>query len=162
MVKTELKRVASSQKFEVIGQSTKSDDVLWHFVYFRPAPWRIYDANSAHAEWSYHKQLSVLQQWLLVPLCSLLSLLRRGVSASTMYLLEVKESLMFSCELEPRNARDENSIVLKCCPTATLGHLAREASVHLAPLLRRGFQAEGWVLSLSNSFYSSLALRVKS
>ena len=56
---------------------------------------------------------------------------------------DIREDLKFRCELEPFNARDKDSVVLKCSPTATLGHLVREASVHLAPLLRNGFRAEG-------------------
>ena len=58
-------------------------------------------------------------------------------------LSDIREDLKFCCELEPLNARDKDSVILKCSVTATLGHLAREASVHLAPLLRNGFRAEG-------------------
>lgn len=43
---------------------------------------------------------------------------------------------------------DDNSITLWSGPssgTRMLGHLAREASIHIAPLLRTGFSADGYV-----------------
>lgn len=43
----------------------------------------------------------------------------------------------FLCELEPSNPHDDNCIAL-VMPPLTLGHLAREAALHLAPLLRSG------------------------
>ena len=67
----------------------------------------------------------------------------RGIRFYDVPLGDVKEELRFRCELEPFNARDTNSICLKCSPTCTLGHLAKEASAHLAPLLLAGFHAEG-------------------
>jgi hypothetical protein len=51
----------------------------------------------------------------------------------------------FYCLLEPSNPWDTNSISLQMCssPPMVLGHMAREASAHLAPLLRAGFEATG-------------------
>ena len=46
---------------------------------------------------------------------------KRGIVFYNVPLSDIKEGLKFNCELEPFNARDENSIVLKCSPTATLG-----------------------------------------
>ena len=54
----------------------------------------------------------------------------RGIIFYNRLLSEIKDGLKFRCELEPFNARDKNSIVLKCSPTTTLGHLAREALAH--------------------------------
>ena len=62
-----------------------------------------------------------------------------GIQFYDVPLDEVKE-LRFCCDLEPSNARDTNSIWLKCSPTCILGHLAREASAHLVPMLLSGFQ----------------------
>ena len=56
----------------------------------------------------------------------------RGIHLYDVPLGDVKEKLRFRCELEPFNTRDANSICLKCCPTCILGHLAMEASAHLA------------------------------
>ena len=67
----------------------------------------------------------------------------RGIRFYDVPLGDVKEELRFRCELEPFNARDANSICLKCSPFCILGHLAKEASAHLAPLLLAGFHAEG-------------------
>ncbi len=67
----------------------------------------------------------------------------RGIKFYDISLPNVREGLTFCCELEPHNARDANSISLKCSPTCTLGHLAREVSAHLAPLLQAGFFADG-------------------
>ena len=50
----------------------------------------------------------------------------RGIQFYDVPLDEVKE-FRFHCDLEPSNARDTNSIWLKCSPTCILGHLAREA-----------------------------------
>ncbi len=55
----------------------------------------------------------------------------------------VRSGWRFRCELERHNARDANSICLKCSPTCTLGHLPREVSAHLAPLLQAGIFADG-------------------
>lgn len=51
--------------------------------------------------------------------------------------------LRVMCMLEPANLHDSNSIALLVGPHQVLGHLARESSQHLAPLLRFGFQAIG-------------------
>ena len=49
----------------------------------------------------------------------------------------------FSCYLEPSNPFDVNCISLFAGPHQKLGHLAREASLSLAPLLRAGLDANG-------------------
>ena len=49
----------------------------------------------------------------------------------------------FVCQLEPWNPKDADCIALRTSPTRMLGHLAREASAYLAPLLRDGFKASG-------------------
>ena len=67
----------------------------------------------------------------------------RGIHFYDVPLGDVKEELSFRCELEPFNMRDANSVCLKCSPPCILGHLVKEASAHLAPLLLAGFQAEG-------------------
>jgi len=42
---------------------------------------------------------------------------------------------------------DDNSLILKCSPPCTSGHLGRETSgLFLAPLLRVGFMTEGQVI----------------
>ena len=53
--------------------------------------------------------------------------------------------LHFSCRLEPYNPWDSNCIALivSALPSRILGHMARETSVVLAPLLRTGFKAYG-------------------
>ena len=53
--------------------------------------------------------------------------------------------LRFCCELEPFNAKDHNSVCLKCARFRMLGHLAKEASDFIAPLLKSGFVADGYV-----------------
>ena len=49
----------------------------------------------------------------------------------------------FSCQLEPSNVYDVNCISLLVGHHHKLGHLAREASQYLAPLLRAGFESCG-------------------
>ena len=52
----------------------------------------------------------------------------------------------FQCELEPLNSYDSNCIALSMVSSnSKLGHLAREAAVYLAPLMREGFEAFGLV-----------------
>ncbi len=67
----------------------------------------------------------------------------RGIKFYDIPLPNVREGLRFRCELERHNARDATSICLKCSPTCTLGHLAREVLAHLAPLLQAVFFADG-------------------
>ncbi len=71
----------------------------------------------------------------------------RGIHFYDFSLEEVVAGLRFGCEREPLHAKDPNSIRLGCGPAGTLGHLGREASAHLAPLLDAGFDAHGYVLS---------------
>ena len=47
------------------------------------------------------------------------------------------------CCLNPSNPFDTDAVSLFVGPHQRLGHLAREAAHHLAPLLRAGFQANG-------------------
>ena len=49
----------------------------------------------------------------------------------------------FSCHLDISNVHDVNSVSILIAPHFMLGHLAREAALYLAPLLRAGFQASG-------------------
>ncbi len=65
----------------------------------------------------------------------------RGIKFYDIPLPNVRLGWRFRCELERHNARDANSICLKSI--CTLGHLAREVSAHLAPLLQAGFFADG-------------------
>ena len=52
----------------------------------------------------------------------------------------------FTCYLEGSNPHDANAVRLVAAPGyAVLGHLARGAAQHLAPLLRAGFDASGLV-----------------
>ena len=51
----------------------------------------------------------------------------RGSIFYNVLLSEIKEGLKFHCELEPFNARDENSIVLMSVADC---HLARKALAH--------------------------------
>ncbi len=67
----------------------------------------------------------------------------RGIKFYDIPLPNVRSGWRFCCELERHNARDANSICLKCSPTCTLGHLPREVSAHLAPLLQAGIFADG-------------------
>ena len=55
------------------------------------------------------------------------SRLARGSIFYNVPLSEIKEGLKFHCELEPFNARDENSIVLMGVADC---HLARKALAH--------------------------------
>lgn len=68
-----------------------------------------------------------------------------GVSTS-----EVIPGMLLHCCLEPTNPYDGNSVALVVGPgssgSTVLGHLVREDSQCLAPLLRKGFEATGWVL----------------
>ena len=47
------------------------------------------------------------------------------------------------CMLEPSNLFDSNAVALFLGGYTKLGHLAKEASLHLAPLMMSGFQASG-------------------
>jgi hypothetical protein len=67
----------------------------------------------------------------------------RGIMFYNVPLPEISVGVHFSCELEPYNTQDPNSIVVRLSPTRMLGYLAREASTHLCPLLTAGFQASG-------------------
>ena len=49
----------------------------------------------------------------------------------------------FTCRLDVFNPFDANAISLVVSSHQVLGHLAREAALCLAPLLRIGFQAGG-------------------
>ncbi len=77
----------------------------------------------------------------------LISVLSRGIHFYDFSPEEVVAGLRFGYEREPLHAKDPNSIRLGCGPAGTLGHLGREASAHLAPLLNAGFDAHGYVLS---------------
>ena len=63
-----------------------------------------------------------------------------GVSTS-----EVAPGMLLRCYLEPTNPYDGDCVALVVGPfgNTVLGHLAREASLHLAPLLRKGLEATG-------------------
>ena len=67
----------------------------------------------------------------------------RGIKFYDFLLSEVVVGVQFLCQLEPHNTRDSNCVALWCSHSRMLGHLAREASTHLAPLLRNGFTADG-------------------
>ncbi|ORU95139.1 MAG: hypothetical protein A6F71_10855 [Cycloclasticus sp. symbiont of Poecilosclerida sp. M] len=78
-----------------------------------------------------------------VPVLASFSAQARGIKFYDVPLPEISVGDHFSCVLEPLNPWDANCIALKLSPTRTLGHLAREASVHLFPLLTAGFEASG-------------------
>ena len=68
----------------------------------------------------------------------------RGIHFYGVQLDDVVAGLRFSCERELFSAKDPNSVRLRCSVAyGTLGHLAREASAYLAPLLDAGFIAHG-------------------
>ena len=53
------------------------------------------------------------------------------------------------CRLEPTNPYDSNCVALwLASPSMMLGHLVGEAACHLAPRLRCGFVASGYVIVL--------------
>jgi len=56
---------------------------------------------------------------------------------------DIVVGLRFCCERELLNAKDPSSILLRCGLSGTLGHLGREASAYLAPLLDAGLVANG-------------------
>ncbi len=72
------------------------------------------------------------------------SALAKGINFYQVGLEDVRRGIRLSCYLEVGNAKDPNSVLLKCLPRlGSLGHLDRDASAFVAPLLRYGFVADG-------------------
>ena len=78
-----------------------------------------------------------------VPLASFLCQ-ARGIKLYDAPISMVLPGVSLGVELESSNLYDANCISLSLLPNGLkLGHLAREAAAHLAPLLRCGCQATG-------------------